>query len=221
DAFSETPVAMVPTGTANVVSRELDLPKDLKSQVLLAMESDLRRLDLGCVGQRRFMMCVGAGFDAAIVHAMAWKRPGRGITLQSYLPLVMGEARRYPFPPMRVTVDGVLVEEYSVFTVVGNMSRYGGPFRMFKNASPEDGLLDVCCLQGRRLIDLARYAWLARWGRLQKGKGVNTHRGKEVILEADERIPLQIDGDPGGELPAILRILPGAISFCVPFSRDF
>ncbi len=214
DARSGTPIAMVPAGTANVAARELGLPEDFVAQVELAAGGGVRRLDLGCSRTRCFMMCAGAGLDAAIVDTLSRRRSGRSIRMGSYVIPTLRTARCYPFPAVRVTVDGALVDASAAFVVVGNMGWYGGIFRLFKDASPEDGLLDVCCFHGKSIPELARYAWSAYWDRLHQSKGVSTYRGKQIRLEADDRVPLQIDGDPGGELPVSFTVLPKAVSFC-------
>jgi len=126
------------------------------------------------------------------------------------------EAWRYRYPPIRVMVDGAPVDESATFVVVGNIGRYGGLFRLFKDASPEDGLLDICCFHGRRLPDLMRYAWAAFRGALSELGNVDYYRGKLIILKSDANVPVQIDGDPGGKLPVTLTVLPRAVSFCVP-----
>ena len=93
---------------------------------------------------------------------------------------------------------------------------YGGLFRLFEDASPQDGQLDVCCFHGRRLPDLMRYAWAACRDALPGLADVAYFRGKRITLESDEDVPVQIDGDPGGNLPVILTVLPKALSMCVP-----
>ncbi len=214
DARSDTPIAMVPAGTANVAARELGLPKDFVAQVELAAEGPVRRLDLGCSGKRCFIMCAGAGLDAAIVDALSRKRSGRRIRMWSYVIPTIRAAICYPFPAVRVTVDGALVDASAGFVVIGNMGRYGGVFHLFKDASVEDGLLDVCCFHGKSLPELTHYAWSAYRDRLYQLKGVSTYRGKQIRLESNDRVPLQIDGDPGGELPMLFTVLPKAVAFC-------
>ena len=216
EAGSVTPITVVPTGTANVVARELALPKDIETQVMLAAKGRVRRLDMGCAGGHHFAMCAGAGLDAAIVEAVARRRSEQGISMWHYVTPAIREAWNYQYPPLRVTVDGASVDESATFVVVGNIGRYGGLFRLFEDASPEDGLLDVCCFHGRRLPDLMRYAWAAFRGSLSKLGDVDYYRGKRIALASDENVPVQIDGDPGSKLPLTLTVLPKAVSFCVP-----
>lgn len=216
DARSDTPIAILPTGATNVVAAELAVPKDLQAEVMLAVEGRVRRLDAGCVEGHYFTLCVGAGLDASIVAAVERRRSDRGISRRHYLVPAFREAINYRYPRLRVLVDGVIADQSATFVVVGNIGRYGGLFRLFEDASPEDGLLDVCCLHGRRLTDLMRYAWAAFRGTLPEMKDVVYYRGKRITLEADENVPIQIDGDPAGRLPVTLTVLPRAVSFCVP-----
>ncbi len=216
DSGSSTPIAIVPAGTANVLAKELALPKDLGDQVMLAVEGRVLRLDMGCIGGRYFAMCVGAGLDAAVVAAVSRKRSGRGLSMWHYVVPTVREARRYRHPLLRVRLDGAMVDASATFVVVGNIGSYGGVFRLFRDASPRDGLLDVCCFHGKRLTDFMRYAWVAWRDTLSDLGDVIFFRGKRITLEADEDVPVQIDGDPGGKLPLTLTVLPMALSICVP-----
>jgi diacylglycerol kinase family enzyme len=35
----------------------------------------------------------------------------------------------------------------------------------------------------------------------------------QISIESDEPVPYQLDGDPGGELPVTIRVLPGRLTF--------
>jgi diacylglycerol kinase (ATP) len=212
---SETPIAIVATGTANVISRELGMPNNVASQVQLAIDAPIRRIDLGRAGDRFFIMSAGAGFDAAVVNKVSMSRTGRGITMLNYVIPCLTEGMTYPFPAMRVIVDGRVVDEKSTFTVVGNMRRYGGIFRIFRDACPDDGMLHVCCMHASNLLDLFRYSWGGFFNRLCEFMDVTYYQGKRITVEADDQVFLQIDGDPGGQLPMTFELLPRAVSFCV------
>ena len=216
DSGAETPVAIVPAGTANMVARELGLPRDLASLIRPAVNGRLRRLDLGVAGARRFILCGSAGFDASVIRDMARKRSRRGLRLWKYVPLIFSEEMRYRFPFMRVRVDGVWVEERSSDTIIGNMARYGAVFQIFQDARPDDGLLDICCLKGGTHGRLLRYIWAAYWGKLDRLEDVTYYRGREIVLEAGEAVPVQIDGESWGELPVTVAVHPQAVSVCLP-----
>jgi diacylglycerol kinase family enzyme len=181
----------------------------------LAIDSSVSLLDLGRAGDRFFIMCSGAGFDAAIVDTISRTRTQSGITMLSYIMATLRETFKYPFPRMRVTIDGKEFDKDSTFVVIANMKRYGGVFRLCRDASPDDGMLDVCCLHGGKIRDLVRYAWGAFRENLMDFNDIAFYRGRQIKLEADERVLVQVDGDRGGELPMLFTIMPGAVSFCV------
>ncbi len=62
----EIPMAILPGGTANLMSLELGIPKNLTqaAQIMVEPKSVIRRIDMGQSGERRFMLRVGMGFDA-------------------------------------------------------------------------------------------------------------------------------------------------------------
>lgn len=220
DSGVDTPVAVIPSGTANVVAAELRLPWRLEDQVRLVWDSAVRRLDLGLAGERLFAMCAGIGFDANVVDHVARHRTDKGITVFDYYLPTLTLGMEYAFPHMRVFVDEELVDPRSTFTVIGNMRRYAGPFSFFlDDAQPDDGVLNVCCLHGKHPLDLVRWGWGAFFRQFHNFKDVSHFSGQEIRVESDEDVLVQIDGDCGGSLPMTFRVLPGAVGFCVPPPR--
>ena len=224
DAGAQTPILVVSSGTANVVASELHLPLKIQPLVTTALAGHFRAVDIGVIRKpgsatlRRFAMCTGAGFDAAVVEGVQPVRTAAGITRWAYAWPILGALIRYKFPPMRVTLDGAVVEEEALFTVVANTRRYGGEFQICAKAAMDDGLLDICCLNRRGLGALLRFGWSVLCRSSGPVPGVKFFRGKTVELESKQRVPVQVDGDPGGELPLRIEVLPKAVNFCVPES---
>jgi len=53
------------------------------------------------------------------------------------------------------------------------------------------------------------------------GNDVRYAQGEHVVLEPAEndQVPMQIDGDPAGYIPATFTVEPGAVRFIVPSVR--
>src|SRR5580698_823841 len=62
-AGSDTAVAILPAGTANLLAANLGVPHDLAEAVQVGLHGDRRRLDTGSVNGERFTVMAGAGFD--------------------------------------------------------------------------------------------------------------------------------------------------------------
>ena len=63
-AETDTAVAILPAGTANLLAANLWIPHDLAEAVQVGLHGDRRRLDTGSVNGERFTVMAGAGFDA-------------------------------------------------------------------------------------------------------------------------------------------------------------
>jgi len=66
-AGTDTAVAILPAGTANLLAANLGVPHDLAEAVLVGLHGDRRRLDTGSVNGERFTAMAGAGFDARMI----------------------------------------------------------------------------------------------------------------------------------------------------------
>jgi len=128
----------------------------------------------------------------------------------------------YDVPKIAVEIDGQSVAEEAAWVIVSQVSTYGGPLVFTPDAKPGRGSFEVLLQRGRgrwgvvRMFRTAFFAWL--FGRRCRLSDVSFHAGKRVRLRsADGRpVPLQVDGDPGGHLPADLDLVPGAIRVATP-----
>ena len=66
-ADTDTAVAILPVGTANLLAANLSVPHDLTQAVRVGLHGDRRRLDTGSVNGERFAVMAGAGFDARMI----------------------------------------------------------------------------------------------------------------------------------------------------------
>jgi diacylglycerol kinase (ATP) len=218
---SGIPVAILPTGTANVLARDLRIPFDPEGAARTAALGAVRTLDTGSAaaagpggGRRRLLCCAGAGLDGAVVAAVARARGGR-LGFRGWLGPLWRTLRDYPFPPLRVTVDGVPAAPCTV-AVILNAGHYGGIFDLVPGTRPDDGAFDLCLLDARRRRSFFRYLWAARRGTLARHGDAATARGTVVRVEADVPVPVQVDGDPFGTTPLEVTLVPASAQVLVP-----
>ena len=218
---SPAAMAIAPVGAANAVAQELGAPRTPDRLVDLITEGATRTMDVGLCGQRRFLLCAGAGLDAAVVKAVHEKRGNRKVRVSSY---VMPAARiilAHNLPKIRVAVDGKLIAEDGEYVMVGNCRKASGVFSSTPDARIDDGLLDVCVLRDFSLVHtLTMLAAVLRPGFASR-KDVRYCQGRTVELApaGRETVHLQLDGDPAGTIPATLAILPQTLRVVAPGGR--
>ena len=215
---SGLPVAILATGTANVLARDLGVPFGPEDAARVALLGRPRALDIGearsTAGERRFLCCAGAGFDGAVVRGVAEARKAR-LGFRGWVKPLWREIRSHEFRPLRVTVDGKPAGP-ATLAVVCNTANYGGLFTLVPGADPGDGALDAFLLDARRRRSFFRYLWGAWRGTLPRQEDASTARGTVVRIESDSPVPVQVDGDPFGTTPLETTLRPGAATVLVP-----
>jgi len=215
-AGSETPLAIVPTGTVNVLAMELGIPLDPPDAVRLLEAPVVSWIDLGLAGERYFGLMAGVGMDAAVVASL---NPTMKRALKEAAFAVQGLANYLTReePLIRVTSEERTVEGY--FAVFGNSSNYGGAFGITPLADMRDGLLDVCVLKDKSFLSTVWY-WTAalinahikhpkvEYFRTESASIATVEEGKEVLV--------QTDGEVAGRLPMECRVAPRALRVVVP-----
>jgi YegS/Rv2252/BmrU family lipid kinase len=213
---SRTPLAHLAYGTANMLARELRIPRDPEALASLVERGASRRIDLGRAGSRRFLLVASSGFDAMVTRAISRTRRGT-LGYPGYARPILGALRSYRAPRLRVQVDGAepLV---GALAIVSNIRNYGGIFSVADRACPDSGVLDVCVFSGERALDLARYAFAAARRRVSKLPDVAYRTGRCIVIEARDPTAVQIDGDYRGTTPLTIEVDAAVVPILTPLA---
>ena len=211
-AGGEIPMAILPGGTANLMSVELGIPKDLAeaAQILVDPNSVIRQVDMGQVGEKQFMLRVGIGFAGEKVKIADREMKDKwGILAYSIAGLKA--LKTAPVAFYRITVDGVEHETDGKTCLIdnaGNMGMQG--VTAAKSISVSDGLLDVIVVR-----DASISSWIAVGdqvlGREPKPGAVKHWQGREIRIECDPPQTVQGDGEIWDPTPISAKVLPGVL----------
>jgi diacylglycerol kinase (ATP) len=209
---SDTPLAILPGGTANLMSVELGVPKNLAQAAAIAADpkSRVRMVDAGLFGgQTHFLLRVGLGFAARKVEIADRDLKDRfGIMAYSIGALkALGSTETANY---RLTLDGQEYETQGFTCLVDNAGNIGFAGLGLKSILVDDGLLDVIIVRDRRIR-----SWIAAGAGLS-GTKLNPEyvlhwQAREITIEADPPQPVQMDGEMVGETPVSIRVVPGLV----------
>jgi YegS/Rv2252/BmrU family lipid kinase len=209
---SETPLAILPGGTANLMSVELGIPKNLAQAAAIAANPDsrLRRVDAGLFGgQTHFLLRLGLGFAARKIEIADRDLKDRyGIMAYSIGALkALGSSEPAHY---RLTLDGQQYETQGFTCLVDNAGNIGFAGLGLKSILVDDGLLDVIIVRDARIR-----SWIAVGAGVGGGK-LNPEyilhwQAREITIEADPPQPVQMDGELAGETPVSVQVVPGLV----------
>jgi YegS/Rv2252/BmrU family lipid kinase len=222
-AGTATEIALIPRGTGGDFRRTLELPHEIGAAAHHIRESRARALDAGRVryrahdgseAVRHFVNVASFGFSSAVAsraNASSKKLGGRIAFFAATLRELIAHDNR----DVWLTLDGQERQRRRVMlAAVGNGRFFGGGMKICPDARIDDGALDLVTVG-----DLSRTEVVANLGKLYEGthlelEDVISNRVSHLVaepVEADAMIPVELDGETPGYLPATFDILPGAL----------
>ena len=211
---ADIPILVVPSGTANILGKYLGTRLD--EEWLWQVFEAGRDVEFDVLQQNgtRFLMVAGAGFDAEAVRRLTQRRRGH-ISYLSYVSPIWETFWHYRHPNLTVEADGDLVYEGPGLALVGNLPRYATSLHVFDRALPNDGLLDLCVFRCQRKSSLLYHALNVLLKRHEGTSGVTYQQARHIHIRSDGRVPVQLDGDVAGWLPAEFKLAPEKVRFLV------
>lgn len=210
-----TPLTILPLGTENLLAKHLGITADPEQVANTIIRGHSTKLDAGRANGQLFLVMASCGFDAEVVHRLHANRTGH-IRHWSYALPVIRTIRKYQYPAIRISVDDGKAEVKSRWAFVFNVPRYAMNLPIASDADPTDGLLDLCTFRGGSLFRGLYYFFTVLIGQHRRWTTSQRHSFKQIRLESDEPVPFQLDGDPGGELPLVIEVLPSFLRLLVP-----
>lgn len=214
----------VPGGNGNDLVRDLALPLDPISALVVALGEETRPIDVAVASgadgrERHFAVAGGVGFDARVAHVMyghrlPWQRGQAGYFLSTFFELLRFRNHR-----LRLTLsthDGErLIERTSLLVAFANGPYYGGGMQICPGADPADGYLDVCVAG-----DLSRWEAIRLLPGIYKGAHVGHPkvefvRARSIHFDGDDGTLVHLDGEPFGAIPITVDLLPSALQVAV------
>jgi YegS/Rv2252/BmrU family lipid kinase len=218
-AYSGTPLAIVPRGTANLFARALNVPSALDAALDVAFGRDERRVDLVMCDGSAFAAMAGIGLDAAVVRSTPRLLKQR-LGWVGYAAGALAHLGSRPHE-FEVCLDrGVPITRRAHSVVVGNVGILPGGFSILPDASIDDGWLDVGLLRPQHVL-----GWAVMAGRVMAhGHDVDRQfehfRAKTVEVTAEADLPCELDGEIIASRRSLsMRALPGALKVRAPAVR--
>ena len=225
---TDVPLALLPSGTGNLLARNMSLVLDnLAVSVDTAFTGRARPIDVGVVEAERadgtrsthvFLVMAGLGLDAqmaANTNALLKARVG----WIAYIDAIARGVRDNNKVKVRYSLDGGPVASASVNTViVGNCGLLPGNIQLLPDAVIDDGVFDIVALRPGGFVGWVQIYVKLVWenGVLRRStvgrriirmsrevRALRYLRGSDLTLRLEHPEEFELDGDPFGEAIAL------------------
>ena len=222
-AGGHTELGIIPRGTGGDFRRTLGIGSELFTAANHVRKSKARKVDVGHIRfvahgggetSRHFVNIASFGFSSVVARRAndSSKRLGGRV---SFLAAVVRSLLTYDNAEVTVSVDGGESRRMTVLlAAVGNGRFFGGGMKICPEAKLDDGSFDLVAVG-----DLGRLEVLAKIHRIYSGNHLSMeevrflrcHHLRVAPADPGAEIPVEIDGETPGRLPASFEILEGAL----------
>ena len=213
-AFTDVPMAIVPSGSGNGLARELGIAADPEAALRAALGARPRSIDVGEIDRRLFVNVAGLGLDAYVAARFnAGRSRRRG--LAGYVGCTARAFLEYVPSLYEITTPDARLSTRALLVTLANSAQFGNGVRIAPAARVDDGVLDLVVVEERsRLASICRLPWLLA-GSVDRIAAWSSRPVQEVTIESDRPMLFHVDGEPvqgGTRLRA--RVHPGALKIC-------
>lgn len=205
------PVAIYPTGTINLLARELDYPRDpIKFAKRLESGSECVQTRLATLNGKPFLACASIGFDAHSVAEVSEALKAR-IGRFAYVAALMAMARNWPRKPVEIDTGDEHFTVEALFVLRGKF--YAGPWTLDRGAHLGTDRLRILALEKARRRDMLSLLAYAIFGARKLGPNLRIMEADRVSILSPEPIPVQADGDDVARAPVDIEMTSRSVRF--------
>ena len=150
----DTPISVLPTGTANDFSSMLRIPSDIEKACHKILTGTFKDIDLGVVNNKYFVNVFSCGLFTDVSQKTPTILKNTFGKLAYYVGGI-GEIPNFRRMNIKITSDGGNYEGTSLIFFVFN-GKTAGKFRIAKGAEINDGMLDVLIFKGDNSFETAQ-----------------------------------------------------------------
>ena len=213
-----TTLGIIPAGRGNDIARGLGVPLRLSEACELIAQHHTQpvpRIDVGQAHERYFFSVAVLGLASEInrrSNRMSRLRFNAVYSALTVLSVFLSTPQTFT-----LTCDGYEQRCYSWLIAVGNAWSSAQGMKLVPGARVDDGMLDACVVHGMGKWELL----LRAFPRVFSGThvyltGIESLRGREMLIRSETPGDIYADGERIGRLPVTLRAIPQALAVIRP-----
>jgi YegS/Rv2252/BmrU family lipid kinase len=207
-------LAVLPGGRGNDFARKLGVPFDPVEAVALLRDGQEKRIDLAEANGTTYLGILSAGFDSDVSRIALETRLKLGTFVYTYG--VLRAIAGWQAASWTLTIDGEPTAFSGYSVAVANSGVFGGGMFLSPDSALDDGRLEVITIEDKSKLRYLRNLPRVFSGKHLEDPAITLVQAQAVTFSADRPFTAYADGDPIGDLPLTVRVLPGSLRVVAP-----
>ncbi|MGQ2982171.1 diacylglycerol/lipid kinase family protein [Flavobacterium sp.] len=206
-------IGVLPAGSANGLSVDLELPNDIQETLKIAFHGNVMEMDMVCINDKKSLHLSDIGVNAELIRNYEGSkiRGKLGYALQAISTLTDLD------PPFHVKIEanGKTIETEARMVVMANTQRYGTGVTINPVGKMDDGKFEIVILKSMDVFLIGKI--IAGNIPLDSEEDVEIISTQQALITTNVPVCFQIDGEYCGEEERLeVRILHRQMKVAVP-----
>ena len=205
-------LGILPAGSSNGLSVDLNLPATLEENLKIAFHSNYMEMDMICINGKKSLHLSDLGLNADLVknYENSDIRGKLGYALQTFTTLTEMEE---PFSAT-IIANNQTIECVARMIVIANSQKYGTGVIINPNGVMNDGKFELVILKN---LDLITFGKIVTGNMPIDSENIEIISTDKAIIKTNSPVSFQIDGEYcGPETQLDIMILPKQMKVAIP-----
>ncbi|MBS5925924.1 MAG: YegS/Rv2252/BmrU family lipid kinase [Clostridium sp.] len=205
----DLPIGILPVGTANDFGKFIGIPSDVTKACNQILESEPKAVDIGKINDKYFINVASSGLFTDVSQKTDLNLKNTIGKLAYYLK---GIEEIPNFRRLKVHLKSKEVDfNGEMYLILVFNGQTAGNFKLATRADVNDGYLDVIMIKAVPIIEI-----LPLFIKILKGEHLDSDKviyfkTDDILIESEEDIVVDIDGEKGPDFPLRIRCIKGGI----------
>ncbi|SFG57037.1 diacylglycerol/lipid kinase family protein [Pedobacter insulae] len=208
---TETPIGIIPAGSANGMAKELGIPLELQEAIELTIAGKTKKIHAIKVNKELCIHLSDIGFNAYIVKKFD-ELPERGML--TYAKAAWHAFWNHRKMDVSFTANGRTIKQKAAMVALANATKYGTGLQINPDGKLDDELFEVILVKEYAVMEILKI-WISKlpWN----PKKIESFQVSALKINTRHKVHFQVDGEYLGRVDSInAKIMPRALNIIIP-----
>ncbi len=214
-------LAIIPMGTVNDLAQALEIPLEAEAAIPLITAGQVKEIDLGQANDHYFTNFLVIGPASQAIHDVPSEEKTKLGSLAYFIEAgkKLTEEDRFN---LRISLAKEKWEGEAALVIVALIDSLGGLDSVLTDATIGDGNFLVLVIEKFTLGQLINMTPKMLAGKIKESDNVHSFKSNGLRIESlsDKKIPSDLDGEKGPDLPIEFKLFPRKIKIMSPFRSE-